>query len=95
MSLTEALWPDDPPECVPCNCNCSCGEPKVAVGSILYGFCGGYFGNGINAYDTKRVEAMGPDWVVARSTEYGATVFTHAGDPQLLAEYLIDPEPDW
>ena len=38
----------------------------IAVGTILYGYCNGYFGD---TYDDKRVEAMGADWIVAREID--------------------------
>lgn len=38
---------------------------EVRVGTVLYGFCGGAFGR--DSYRTKRVEAVGVDWVVARA----------------------------
>ncbi len=37
---------------------------KVQVGSILHGYCNGFFGR--DAYDESRVEAMGVDWIVVR-----------------------------
>jgi len=40
----------------------------LAVGTVLYGFCGGAFGR--DSYDDKRVEAVGVDWVVARSVNH-------------------------
>ncbi len=39
----------------------------LAVGTLLYGYCGGLFGR--DSYDTKRVEAIGVDWVVVRTVE--------------------------
>lgn len=41
-------------------------NPTLMVGDLLYGYCRGEFGK--EAYDTKRVEAVGADWVVARET---------------------------
>lgn len=37
---------------------------EVGVGDVLHGYCGGYFGR--DSYVCKRVEAVGPDWVVCR-----------------------------
>ena len=36
----------------------------LQVGQVLYGYCGEYFGR--DSYESKRVEAVGVDWVVAR-----------------------------
>lgn len=46
----------------------------LEVGDVLYGYCEGAFGR--DSYGDKTVEAVGPDWVVAR--ECGRPVF--AGD---------------
>ena len=43
-------------------------EDEMYVGTILYGFCNGYFGR--DSYEDKRIEAIGADWIVARD-EYG------------------------
>ncbi|MFG3051841.1 hypothetical protein ACGFZP_12950 [Kitasatospora sp. NPDC048239] len=37
----------------------------IAVGDILHGFCGGVFGR--DHYTCCTVEALGPDWLVARN----------------------------
>ncbi len=39
----------------------------VLIGTILYGYCRGYFGR--DAYDDKRIEGIGVDWIVAREIE--------------------------
>lgn len=36
----------------------------IYIGTILYGYCNGYFGR--DSYDDKRIEAVGSDWVVVR-----------------------------
>lgn len=35
----------------------------ITIGTTLYGFCGGYFGE---SYGNKTVEGVGPDWIVVR-----------------------------
>lgn len=45
----------------------------IFIGSILYGFCNGYFGR--DNYEDKRVEAIGADWIVARGVESGRPFF--------------------
>ena len=40
----------------------------VSVGTVLYGFCNGFFGR--DSYDDKRIEAIGADWVVVRENEF-------------------------
>ncbi len=37
-------------------------------GDVVHGFCGGSFGR--DSYACRRVEAVGPDWIVTRS-KYG------------------------
>lgn len=59
----------------------------VQVGDTVRGFCGGMFGR--ESYGDKVVEAVGPDWVVARE-DNGDIVF--CGSPgrdvaSELAEY--------
>lgn len=61
----------------------------VRVGTILYGFCGGYFGR--DSYDDKRVEALGADWVVAREIETGEVVFA-PNHPEYFEEYAKSKE---
>lgn len=41
----------------------------IVVGDTIVGFAGGFFGSSICAhiFDDKRVEAIGPDWVVVRA----------------------------
>jgi hypothetical protein len=38
--------------------------PMVAIGTVLKGFCAGYFGS--DSLGLKRIEALGADWVVVR-----------------------------
>lgn len=54
-------------------------SPIVQVGDVLHGYCGGYFGR--DSYECKRVEAVGPDWVVCReNADYGSpSVMTAVG----------------
>ena len=37
------------------------------IGRLLYGFCNGFFGR--DSYGTKRIEAEGVDWIVARDVD--------------------------
>lgn len=66
--------------------------PPLRVGDVLYGFCNGYFGR--DSYDDKRVEAIGADWVVARS-ESGGCVPLYVGDPEFLCQYREKPQSEW
>lgn len=61
----------------------------LQVGSILYGFAGGCFGR--DSYNDRQVEALGPDWAVARDTVTGEAM-TYTGDLDFLAEYT---NPKW
>lgn len=76
--------------------------PELRVGDVLGrenwvnddecnydGYCGGEFGG---SYDLKRVEAIGSDWVVAR-TQRGKPEF-YAGDPNDLVEHVL-PQGAW
>jgi len=40
---------------------------NLQIGMTLHGFCGGAFGR--DSYATKRIEALGPDWIIARDNE--------------------------
>jgi hypothetical protein len=49
-------------------CGTTVGKSSIVqVGDILHGYCGGYFGRDL--YACKRVEAVGPDWVVCRDLD--------------------------
>lgn len=39
----------------------------LAVGDVIHGFAYGAFGR--DHYDCVRIEAVGPDWIVARDTD--------------------------
>jgi hypothetical protein len=42
-------------------------DEAVRVGDVVDGFCGGLFGRGF--WGPARVEAVGPDWMVARTED--------------------------
>jgi hypothetical protein len=46
----------------------------VFVGTVLHGFCNGYFGR--DSYENKRIEAVGVDWVVVRDSD-GRSLFAN------------------
>lgn len=59
----------------------------LPVGTMLYGFCNGYFGR--DSYGNKRVEAVGADWLVARGVdgdpgEVEFCYFNHPVSPGLI-----------
>lgn len=63
----------------------------LAIGTKLYGFCGGIFGR--DSYGDKRVEAVGVDWVVVREgdqPDFASGPNIHAD----LQEYTKKPEED-
>lgn len=62
---------------------------RVLVGTVLYGHCGGYFGHSYG--EKKRLEAIGPDWVVAREDD-GYPAFARV-DPDKLEEFT-EPEEE-
>ena len=61
----------------------------ILIGTLLYGYCGGHFGR--DSYETKRVEALGADWIVCRD-QYGQIHFA-SGENVLerLEEYTRKP----
>jgi hypothetical protein len=59
---------------------------SLLVGTVLHGFCGGYFGR--DHYNCCRVEAVGIDWVVIRDLEGQGLAFGAGRDIHgNLAEY--------
>lgn len=62
----------------------------LAVGTVLYGFCNGFFGR--DSYEDKRVEAFGADWIVARDDQ-GRVHFANFEEgwlpslPEFIAEW--------
>lgn len=60
---------------------------RIAVGTVLYGHCGGEFGR--DSYTDKRVEAVGADWVVAREIKTDAAPILYWGDPDWLLHYIM------
>jgi hypothetical protein len=63
----------------------------IRIGTVLYGFCGGYFARDL--YGDKRVEAVGADWIVVREIDSGKVDFAY-GDGILatLEGYTTPPE---
>src|SRR5579872_1348239 len=64
----------------------------LRVGQVVYGYCGGRFGR--DSYSDKRVEAIGADWVVCRTTGGNEEPVLFCGDPESLLAYTTAPEPD-
>jgi len=57
-------------------------DPRpLAVGDVLHGFCGGYFGR--EHYDCCIIEAAGVDWIVTR--DVGGTGLDFAAGREDLA----------
>lgn len=48
----------------------------IKVGAKIYGYCAGYFGRETD--HVKKIEALGPDWVVARNSK-GVPEFAEGG----------------
>lgn len=57
----------------------------LRVGQIIYGYCGGLWGNEGLVHQERRVEAIGVDWVVVRDD--GGTPDFFAGNPDELLQY--------
>jgi hypothetical protein len=64
-------------------------ERPLRAGDVLGGFCEGYFGR--DSYGDKRVEEIGPDWVVVRYES--GTVDLFQGDPQFLVRFRTGRAP--
>lgn len=68
----------------------------LVVGDVLHGFCGGHFGR--DHYDCCRVEALGPDWLVARSEDgedRDAAVAFACGSSDLIALRAFRGQSEW
>lgn len=66
----------------------------LRVGTKLYGYCGGYFGELYGQPDQEHhVEAIGADWVVIRSSEGEALVATGIV-PEDLLRYATPEDPN-
>lgn len=58
------------------------------VGRLLYGFCNGFFGR--DSYNTKRIEAEGVDWIVARQlTDDAMPEFAQFKSEDQKLEYIV------
>jgi hypothetical protein len=60
-------------------------EIPLPVGDLLDGYCAGAF---ILGPDQVRVEAIGADWVVVRSTDHDAPAQFYSGSPEDLAQHV-------
>lgn len=60
----------------------------LAVGDIIHGFANGAFGR--DSYDCRRIEAVGPDWIVTRN-ENGVTDFVGHESGLLLCQVNREP----
>lgn len=56
----------------------------LGVGDVIHGFAGGLFGR--DHYDCVKIEAVGPDWVVARDGHGGLCFASGERDLLSLAE---------
>jgi hypothetical protein len=57
----------------------------LRVGDLLDGYCSGAF---ILGPEQVRVEAIGADWVVVRSTDYDEAAQFYSGSPEDLVQYV-------
>lgn len=60
-------------------------DAPLKVGDVLHGFCGGAFGR--DHYDCSHIEALGPDWVVVRSSSEYPLIGFAVGPPDRLTQY--------
>lgn len=65
----------------------------VGVGTVLYGYCDGFFGR--DSYSEKRIEAIGADWVVVRSMFYGKYRPEFATFEDGYAEQMLELLTKW
>lgn len=64
----------------------------LAVGDVIHGFAYGAFGR--DHYDCVRIEAVGPDWIVARAHGDDAPSFADGGvDLRLCQQARDEPCP--
>lgn len=62
----------------------------LCVGDVIHGFAQGAFGR--DHYDCTRIEATGPDWIVARDAD-GDLSFASGKDRLLKLMWLRDEDP--
>lgn len=58
---------------------------SLQVGDLIYGYCGGIWGNEGLVFHERRVEAIGADWVVVRNS--GGNVEMFYGSPADLQDW--------
>lgn len=63
----------------------------LAVGDIIHGFANGAFGR--DSYDCRRIEAVGPDWIVTRD-EQGSAEFAAGRRTLELCQANRTPDAD-
>lgn len=64
----------------------------MRVGQRLSGFCAGYFGR--DEYSEKVVEAVGPDWIVARGIVDNVPRFARGTTIHSDLEEVLNAERD-
>jgi len=57
------------------------------VGTVLYGYCDGFFGR--DSYEPKRIEGIGADWVVVREEDGTPNFARFESNLQMLAKIPI------
>lgn len=64
---------------------------KLKIGDLLYGSCEGIF-RSHKAVFTKRIEGLGPDWIVVRTMDKDPEVLTgiSPGGLDFLEKYRIE-----
>lgn len=65
-------------------------DGPLALGDVLHGFCGGHFGR--DHYDCARVEAIAPDWLVARDQDGDLSFAAGASNLRALRSYRTQSE---
>lgn len=63
----------------------------LAVGDVVHGFARGAFGR--DHYDCTKIEAAGPDWIVARAVDGGLSFASGESDLQFLI-HVRDEDSD-
>ncbi len=64
------------------------------VGQLLRGYCAGFFGRDSYSYQDKRVEAIGYDWIVARTDDGPIFVRIKVEDHGELIDSSESPETE-
>lgn len=61
---------------------------ELRIGSLLHGYCDGFFGRDVDPNGALRVEAVGADWIVVREVASGKPLFTAFRSAEVMNNYV-------